>query len=128
MLPYNSVHARTVNLLRYFPIDDEPGKLSGDSENEILVVSEILLLIPGQATYIAVTTRRIVLFEIQIDGGTPPERVWQIDFENNFTISSSVENFRHGGFVLHHIHRQPNEIVLIQDTSTDHGDPENLNR
>ena len=127
LLPYNSIHARTVNLLRYFPVDDDQSKQFGDSENEILVVSEMLLLIPGQATYIAVTTRRIVLFEIQIDGGAPPERVWQIDFENNVTISSSVENFRHGGFVLH-IHRQSSEIVLIQDMSTDHGDTENLNR
>ena len=127
LLPYNSVHARTVNLLRYFPIDDDSGKLFSDTENEILVVSELLLLRPGQAKYLAVTTRRIVLFDIQIDGSAPPKRVWQIHFENNVTISSSVENFRHSGFVLR-IHRQENDSVPVQDISTDHGDTENLNR
>ncbi len=105
LLSYNAVDARTVSLLRLFSVDD------GVTDNEVLVISELLLLYPGEATYVAVTTKRIVLFEVQMNGEAPPKRVWQIDFDNDAHITSSIENFRHSGYVLR-IYRQPNEEQL----------------
>ncbi len=93
---YNAIDARSANLLRLFPMEN---KVS-NGHNELLVMSEMLLLYPGEATYIAVTTRRIVLFEVQINGRAPPIRIWQNDFEDDVKIISSIENFRHSGYVL----------------------------
>lgn len=90
LLPFNEVHARTVNFLHDFAIDD--------AESEVLINSEIMFLYPGEATYLAVTTARIVLFE-QV-GEALPKRVWQLDLDDDVTITSSLENFRHSGYVL----------------------------
>lgn len=110
LLPFNRVHARTFSLLHLFPIDDDFGKPNKDNENEVLIDSELLLLYPGEATFVTVTTKRIVLFEVQTNGRVPPKRVWQIDFDNDVKITSNLENFRHSGFVLqihrHHVDNQ----------------------
>ena len=94
--PYDSIDARTASLLTKFPMNDQ----GQNEKDELLVMSEMLLLFPGEATYIAVTTRRIVLFEVQIDGRAPPNRLWQNEFEDGVKIISCVENFRHSGYVL----------------------------
>lgn len=94
--PYDAIDARTASLLRIFPMNNE----GQNEKDELLVMSEMLLLFPGEATYIAVTTRRIVLFEVQIDGRAPPNRLWQNEFEDDVKIISCVENFRHSGYVL----------------------------
>ncbi len=94
--PYDAIDSRSANLLDLFPFDSQDMGEHG----ELLVMSEMLLLYPGEATYIVVTTRRIVLFEVQIHGRAPPTRIWQNDFEDNVKIVSCVENYRHSGYVL----------------------------
>jgi hypothetical protein len=90
LLPYNMIHAHTTSLLlRFFPI----GK-------EILVVSEILLLNSVVVTYLAVTNKRIILFEVQIDRSTQPKSIWQIDFDSTAMILSRLENYRQSGYEL----------------------------
>jgi hypothetical protein len=98
LLPYNPVDARTTNLLHLY--GSFSGERGNDHWNEILVMSELLLLYPGEATYIAVTTRRIVLFELKINDATPVKILWQIDIDDDVKITSTVENYRHNGFVL----------------------------
>ncbi len=100
LLSYNPVDAHSVNLLQMHPMDDDVviDKRESDPWDEILVISELLLLNPGIATYVIVTTRRIVLFEVY--KASPPRKIWQIEFSDDVDIKSSVENYRQCGYIL----------------------------
>jgi len=119
LLSYNATDSQSATLLRTFPLDAQTvfGKRNVEALDEVVVTSEVLLLNPGEATYIVVSTRRIVRFEVKINSGSQPTRIWQIDIDNDVKIVSNLENFCHSGYMLR-IFRVPLKDSTTSSTTT----------
>ena len=78
LLPFNQVNSRSAQLLLAHPLAKKARK--GD---EVIVVSEALLMGNGLEQYVVVTTLRVVLFQVKVvdgQGFITVNLVWQLHF------------------------------------------------
>ena len=99
LLPFNQVNSRSAQLLLAHPLTKKARK--GD---EVIVVSEALLMGNGLEQYVVVTTLRVVLFRVKVvdgQGFITVNLVWQLHFRKGRKIVSSVGQRGHNGSVLY---------------------------
>lgn len=97
LTPFNNIHVKSFNFLRRFPLVATKGT---HMENELLVTAELLQTLDGKQEYVIVTSKRIVLIEVQLIGITSPNRKWQLEFRHFGHIESRVDNFNHDRVIL----------------------------
>lgn len=115
LLPFNSVEAKCADLLRIFPLKGD--KKENSSESEYLVVSQLLKKGPGLGCYLIVTTKRVMKFTVKFDVATLPTIDWEVKFDDDIHIVSSVEHEMHETFILK-IKRIPRNPVSPTKTIT----------
>lgn len=124
LLPFNSVEAKCADLLRIFPLKGD--KKENSSESEHLVVSQLLKKGPGLGCYLIVTTKRVMKFTVKFDVATLPTIDWEVKFDDDIHIVSSVEHEMHETFILKikRIHRNPvsptKTITTPEETKPNH--------
>jgi hypothetical protein len=106
LIPFNPITARSVLLLKKFPISKR--LLSQSQENqpvsvtEVHVASEVLAMEPGVETFVIVSTLRIVLVKVKIDssGTHIPSLCWEIPLKASTKISPRISDQGHNGVAL----------------------------
>ena len=123
LTPFNPVDARSMDLLHRYPssVKDALNKKDSDSWGEVLVLSEVLHMEPGIDMYVVLTTKRVVLFRLKIEGrgASVPSLIWEFELNNDFDVTSRLESRGHNGVVLHltrqvNVHEDINDIYSEQ--------------
>jgi len=99
--PFDPVSARSVHLLRTFPVKR---KLLKDLQlrEEILVHAEVLRMEPGVDTFAIATTIRIVLIRLKKDdiGNLSPTMCWEVIHGDDAKVASRISDHGHNGVAL----------------------------
>lgn len=118
LLPYDPIDCRSMSLLHRLDMSKGKGEYEirlREPTNEVLVVSEVLDLpkTPGLDTYVVITNRRIVLFEVKTEN-VQPQVLLQIDFQSEVEIISSLED--RGLIVLRIASYKPMSLIERNDS------------
>lgn len=106
LIPFNPTTARSVVLLKKFPISNsvafQSEMKSSVSVVEAHVASEILSMEPGVETFIIVTTLRVVLVNVKRDsvGSHTPSLCWEVPLIASAKVSSRISDQGHNGVAL----------------------------
>uniref|UniRef100_A0A7S4MN01 C2 domain-containing protein n=1 Tax=Odontella aurita TaxID=265563 RepID=A0A7S4MN01_9STRA len=109
LVPFNPVNARCMFLLLRHPLAGKSSSTSNSKRfsdswgGEFIILSEVLHIEPGMDRYIVLTTRRIVLFKLKIEGGgnLVSSVEWQSELNDDIDIVCSLESRGHNGVVLY---------------------------
>ncbi|KAL3925213.1 MAG: hypothetical protein SGILL_000560 [Bacillariaceae sp.] len=110
LTPFESVSARSVNLLALFPPKTKL-KRRLHKGKEVHVHSEVLNMEPGVETFAIATTIRVILIKLRRDNNNAlvPSFGWEVDLSSSARVSSAVSDHGHNGVALTITRRAPTQ-------------------
>ena len=129
LAPFDMTTARSVTLLRLYPMKARRASQELMRKYrqipEIHVASEVLNMEPGIATFVIVSSQRVILCKIKKEsaGILVPTLCWEVNLYKDIIVSPSVQEHGHNGVALTimTIDVSGDRIVELQPTSIDSG-------
>lgn len=129
LAPFDLTTARSVTLLRLYPMKTKRSsqEIKGKYQQmrEIHVASEVLNMEPGIATFVIVSSQRVILCKVKKEsaGILVPTLCWEVNLYTDLIVTPSVQEHGHNGVALTimTIDVSSDKIVDLQPTIIDSG-------